>query len=60
MRPVIATASKVLFTAFLLAMAVIAPALQAQGAAQPPVPTNAPYKDASLPTEKRVATCSAA
>ena len=55
MRPVIATASKVLFTAFLLAMAVIAPALQAQGAAQPPVPTNAPYKDASLPTEKRVA-----
>ena len=55
MRPAIACLPEVLISASLLATAVIAPALHAQSPSSSPVPANAPYKNATLPTEKRVA-----
>jgi len=55
MRQVIAFAFKSILTVSLATLAAIAPPLKAQGAPPSRVPANAPYKDASLPTEKRVA-----
>ena len=55
MRPVLSGVSKLILTASLFAIPLFSPVLRAQSPAPSPVPANAPYKNAGLPTEKRIA-----
>ena len=55
MRPVLSGVSKLILTASLFAIPLFSPVLLAQSPAPSPVPANAPYKNAGLPTEKRIA-----